>query len=584
MRAIAHWVEFADPGAAVLAGIGFQREVEVWNRKRDRDRRMRFRVGINLGTAIVEGGNLLGDCVNVAARLESLSEPGGLCISGTVYEQVKETVTAKYDSLGDRRLKNIADPVRAYRVRIGRKRRSIHRWGEGAAAEGLRRARGHVEKLRQRAEDLVDRAVPSGPEVDEPAGSRGAMLPQGSDRPLVAEGLALPNRPSVAVLPFAGSDDEPGLRYGTDLLTERLIEALARVPGLFVIAPYSSFALRTRDGELAVAGRRLGVRHLVVGQVRIVGDRLHTTVQMVDRTVGTADWEGAFAGRLDELPRMVGEIWPPVARRLGIADDDLPTEEAGPPDNLDAYAYVQRAQQVGAASNEEANQQAKGFLRNALDRDPGYARGHSMLARVYLREAQLGWGGTAEDRFAKATEAAESATRLDPLLPAAHVAEANVALWMKDHDRAAKACDRALTLVPNDADALETMGAIAIWSGHPGDAIGTVKQAMRLDPLNPMTFLFDLGHAYFCLGHYEDAISAFLRGTIGNPAFTPNHLYLASAHGHLRESAEAERAIKRCREYRPGVKLNALLGVLPYMRLEDTDRLRDGLHKAGLTR
>ncbi len=618
-------VEFVDAEAAVRAGIGFQKAVAARNRRRARSRRMHFRIGVNLGTAIAEDENLLGDCVNVAARLEGLAEPGGLCISGTVYEQVKSRVEAKYDGLGGRRLKNIDDPVRAYRVRIGHKRRSIYAWGEetaeslfrrigmtdwdgpiarsrreeqarklktraeeGAvklrdraeqAAEDIgRRAGDHVDRLINRVEDLVDRVAPERRGVDASSQAEEPQSPQYPDRR-----LAVPEGPSVAVLPFAWSADEPGLRYCTDLLTEQIIEALARVSGLLVAAPYSSFAVGKRKLQPAAAGRRLGVRHLVVGQGRIANERLHISIQLIDRTVGATDWEDAFVSDLSELQAMVSKVWPPVAERLGIPAGDLPAAEVRPPESVDAYAYLRRAQDVGSARSEEANREAQRLLLSALDRYPAYARGHALLARAYLEEAQLAWSDAGEDRLERAIQAADRARELDPLLPSAHVAVANVALWMRDHGRAAKACDTALSLAPINADALETMGAISIWSGHPSDAIGTVKQAMRLDPLNPITFLFDIGHAYFCLGHYEDAISAFLRGTIRNPAFTPNHLYLASAYGHLQEFAEARRAMQRCDECRPGTRLNVLLDLLPYARLEDTDRLRDGLHKAGLT-
>ena len=616
------FAEFVSAEAAVRTGIGFQQAVGRRNRGIARDKRMRFRIGINLGTAVVEGDNLLGDCVNVAARLEGLSEPDGLCISGSVYEQVKGQVAAKYDSLGGRRLKNIDDPVRAYRVRVSGKGRSIYSWGEEAVGALRRRARGvdpdvaerledRVEQLgrelRDRAAEEADRlrrkadqvaeaarrmAGEQAEDTDQEAGSpvdrtvEGQNLagssdhvPQPSRLAGTAEGLALPSGPSVAVLPFAGDPEESGLLYCTDLVTEALIEALGRTPGLFVIARPSSFAVAERSGDLAAVGRRLGVRHLVVGQMRIVDGQLQTSIQLVDRMVGTADWEETIVAELGDLRALVNQVWSGVANRLGVPTKDLNETAVRPPLLLDSYAYARRARDLESSADEADCSEAKGLLQKAIKRDSGNAQGKALLSRAILREVQLAWDRS--DRgIGAALNFAQSAVELDPLLPAAHLAEANATLWAKDHGRAAKACHSALTLAPNDADALETNARISIWSGRPGESFTDIKRAMRLDPLNPQSFLFDLGHARFCLGHYEDAVSALLRSSIRNPKSIQNQLYLAASYSHLRENKEAEKLLQRCQS--PAEKIGAYLDILPYARLEDSDRLRDGLHRAGL--
>ncbi len=580
------FAEFVSPDAAVKAAMAFQMAVFAYNRQISRDRQMRFRIGINLGTAVVEGDNLLGDCVNVAARLEGLSEPDGMCISGTVYDQVHERIQAKYDSLGGRRLKNIDTPVRAYRVRPSQKGRSIYAWGEETVQALRRRAwrtkREAVEsvekwgeeqgsKLRQRVEDIIEGPEP---EPSEPTGAPSDGGPRG--RP-VSDGLSLPSGASVAVLPFAAEEDEPGLTYCTGLITEALIGALVRTPGLFVIARNSSFEAGRRGGELSRVGRQLGVRHLVVGQMRVTGGRLHTAVQLVDRTVGTADWEGTVVGDLGNLQHVVAQIWRGVAERLGTVTADVEAAALRPPMILDAYPYAQRARGLEKDTDEVTCAEAQALLEKAVRRDPAHAEGHARLSRAILRKAQVGTGPF-EQELGESLEVAAKAVELDPLLPAAHAAEANAAMWLRMHERADQACEKAVALAPHDADVLETSASLSIWSGRPGQSLDEIKQAMRLDLLNPDKFLFDLGHARFCMGHYEDAISAFLRSAIRDPSFVPNQVFLASSYGHLREVGDAESVLKRC----PEDSVRRLLDLLPYARLEDADRLRDGLYKGGL--
>ncbi len=588
-------VEFIDASAAVEAAIAFQQAIEARNRRHDRNRRMRFRIGINLGTAVAEGENLLGDCVNVAARLEGLSEPGGVCISGAVYEQAKGQVGAKFDNLGGRRLKNIDDPVRVYRVRVGRKRRSIYDWGEETAESLLRRARildpvdadGEPETAddsRSGAQRRAGHAKPKSPVRSDVVfgGSLHDGPADSEPHDVFVEGPETASATALAVLPFASDGDVPGLQYCADLLSEELIEALGRVPGLFVIAPRSSFAMGRRRADPAAVGRRLGVLYLVVGEVDVVDERVRVDARLVDQANETVVWQHAADVEFTDVQGIVGEIWPEVALRLGVAKAEFPSIERQPPASIEAYAFLRQADRAAGTFTDDGHEEALRLLRRAIATDRSSARAHASLSLLSARDVWLRWAGDGRSVLDKALEAAMNARDLDQLLPLAHVAEANAALWMKDHRRAARAADRALGLAPSNADALEVMGAVSLWSGRPADAVAPLKTAMRADPLNPTMYLFDLGHAYFCVGHYEDARSAFLRGSIRNPRFTLNQIYLAAAHAHLGERAEARRVIERCNEDRPGLAIGRVLEVLPYAKLDDTDRVGDAFHKAGI--
>ena len=252
--------------------------------------------------------------------------------------------------------------------------------------------------------------------------------------------------------------------------------------------------------------------------------------------------------------------------------------------DIDAYARLFRGRAAAFRLTRDGNLEAQRLFQKAIGRDPDCATAKAFLAMMHLQTHQFGWVSAAADGLAAAYDCAEAAIDTDGSLPAAHVAMANVMLWQKRHADAAVAAETALAIDSNNAGAYEAMAAVDTWSGQAEDAIPRLKWAMRLDRLNSFLFLFGLGHAYFCLGRYEDAISALLRGTIRNPDFPPCHLYVAASHAQLREPAGAQGALRRWQALQPGISQSALSALLPYRQTADIDRLCDGLDRAGLGR
>jgi adenylate cyclase len=556
--------EFPSVVDAVQCAVEIQGELGSRNADLPVSRRMQFRIGINLGDVIVEGQRLYGDGVNIAARMEGLARAGGICLSGTAYDQVEGKLPLAYDVLGEHTVKNIARPVRVYRLRLG------PRPSDGPAL-GKRNADRRVVTRVVGAVAIVMLLSAGGW-----AGWRWLRTPASS-------GLALPDKPSVAVLPFTNLSQDPTQEYFSDGVTEDLITGLSKVSGLFVIARNSVFTYKGRAVKVSEVSRDLGVRYVLEGGVQRAGRRVRITAQLVDAVTGYHIWAERYDREVSDIFALQDEVTQQIIRALAVKLTEGERGRMGrvPTGDPEAYDLVLRGQEERKRTTREANAQARRLYVKALDLDPEYAQAYVGLSWAHLQSWQLLWS-TDPESLERARELAERAIALNDTLAAGHSLLAQIYLWKKEHDRAIAQAERAVALAPNDADGYETLAEVLGWAGRPEDSLRVIRQAMRLNPHYPFYYLWTLGHAYYLTGRTGDAVDAFDKVVQQNPNFLPAHAYLAVLFTEMGRKKEAREAWEKARRLSPEASLSNLKQRLPYRRPADLDRLLTAAHTAML--
>ena len=522
-------IEFPSVVDALRCALDVQRGMDDRNTDVPTEKRIEFRVGINVGDVVVEGEDLLGDSVNVAARLEGIAEPGGICISESAYQQVRDKVDVRFQDAGEQQLKNIPRPVRAYQARPS-----------GAAA---------------------------------------------SSRPT----LPLPDKPSIAVLPFKNMSGDPEQEYFADGIVEEIITALSRFRQLFVIARNSSFTYKGRVVDVKQVGRELGVRYVLEGGVRRSADRVRVTGQLIDAATGAHLWADRFDGAREDIFELQDRVTTSVVGAIAPKLEQAEIERAKrkPPENLDAYDYYLR----GMASHyhswsKEAIGEALRLYYKAIEIDPDFASAYGAAARCYIERRSNNW---VTDRGKETAETARLARRAVELGrdDAVALSGGGFALAQAGHDLDAGAAfiDRALVLNPNLAAAWYYSGFVRVWLGEPDTAIDHIARAMRLSPLDPImrSFRNATAHAHFCAGRYDQASSWAAMVLQENPDSLPSLRIAAASNALSGRAAEASKICTRLRQVDPALRISNLRGrVGPYRRSEDIARLIDGLRKAGV--
>jgi adenylate cyclase len=556
--------EFASVVDAVRCAVDIQRELESRNTALPPARRMRFRIGINLGDVIVDGARLYGDGVNIAARLESLAEGGGICLSGTAYDQIEGKLPFVCEFMGEHAVKNIARPVRVYRLRLA----------PGGAAAPPRGRRG----ADRRAVTGLVGAVAVVALLAAGGWARWRWL-----WPPESAGLPLPDRPSLAVLPFANVSQDPAQDYFSDGVTEDLITGLSKVSGLFVIARNSVFTYKGKPVKVREVGRDLGVRYVLEGGVQRAGSRVRITAQLVDARTGYHLWAERYDREVTDIFALQDEVTQQIVRAMAVKLTEAEKARLGraPTGSLEAYDLVLRGHEERKRTTRESNAEARRLFVKALDLDPDYAAAYAGLSWTHLQSWQFLWS-TDRDSLERARELAERAIVLDPGLANAYNLLAQIALWQKAHDRAIGLAERAVELAPNDADGYETQAEILGWSGRPEDSVRLIRHAMRLNPRYPFFYLWTLGHAYYLTERRQEALDALGKALQQNPNFLPAHAYRAVLLSELGRVNEARQAWDVASHLSPAASLPNLREHLPYRRPADLDRFLTAAHRAGM--
>jgi adenylate cyclase len=530
--------DFSSVVDALNCAVEMQQAARAINDSIPPRRRLELRIGVNLGDVIVDGDNIFGDGVNIAARLQALAKPGAICISRTVYEQVKNKLSFGYHPLGSHRVKNIAEPVRAYSVEaaaITRQRRR-RRWPLVAAIGTAAMAVAAVSVWALYAEE-----------------GRRLFGFVSAARPVEVAALASPARiearPSVAVLPFKNLSGDAAHDFFSDGITEDVIAALGRFSNLLVISKSSSFPYRDSNAAPAEIGRLLNARYLLEGSIRRGGNRVRVGARLIEAATGRLVWSETYNAELDDIFALQDTIGRSVVGAAAVELTRFERERAlaKPTSNLAAYEYVLRGRGAWSRETRESNEEAIDLFQRAIDLDPNYADAYAELGGAYVEAVVSGWSEFRTEELERAEALALKALTLNPATTRAYHVLADIHLFRKRYDLALAQIDRALAFNPSDAGNYVQRGTMLVWAGRAAEALPWLEGALTFDRAN--------GHAaeglciaYYLLRRYAEAVDACDRGlsrNAGRNTQVTTHVILAATYAALnrQEDTRRERAI-----------------------------------------
>jgi adenylate cyclase len=524
-------IEFRSVVDAVRCALEVQNGLIERNAGLPPERRIEFRVGIHVGDVVEESdGDLMGDGVNIAARLEGVAKPGAICLSEQAYWQVKGRLDLKVTDLGPTQLKNIAEPIHVYSLEVGAPAQAKH--------------------------------TP-------------APAPEKSAAP----------RLSIAVLPFANMSGDPEQEYFADGISEDIITALSKLPQLFVIARNSSFTFKGRHALVTEVAKSLGVAHVLEGSVRKSGSRVRITAQLIDASTGGHVWAERFDRELTDIFAVQDDVTAKIVSALSLnldGSDLLRRFAAARTDNIQAYDCYLRGRALWQRSTKEPNAQARALLERAVELDPKFAAAHALLSIVHNFDYINEWSASPSKSKESARASALRAVSLDDADPHVHIVMADAHLWDRHLDDAMREANWALALSPNYPGTHLVLGLALHYSGRSEEALGCFDRALALDPFFPDVHLQFQAQAMYQLGRYAEAAALLKRRILRNPDTDTSRVWLAAAYGQMGQFEEAREAWREALRVNPAYSLEHRRKVLPYKNPEDFERVVEGLRKAGL--
>jgi len=530
-------MEFGSVVDAVNFAVDVQRAIAVRNAKTPEDQRIIYRMGINIGDIIVEGDDIYGDGVNVAARLESIAEPGGICISQTVYDQVKNKVDLTFEDLGEKQVKNIPDPIRVYQV-------DLSQTGTGSVS---------------RKPD-----VPS---------------------PLQSE------KPSIAVLPFDNMSGDAEQEFFVDGITEDIITALSKLRWFLVIARNSTFVYKGKAQDIKQIGQELGVRYVLEGSVRKSGNRLRITAQLIDATTGNHIWAERYDREVDDIFELQDEITQSVTAAIEpklVAAEGVRSQNRST-DDLDAWHLIMRAMALYGRMSIKGSEEAIEILRQAVEKFPDYGPAHSLLAFMLLVSGHVGWipenddYDYAADLTQQADELAHRAAELDNEDPWAHLALGYLAFMERRTEKTVAEYMRSIELNPNFATAYGYLGWALVFDGQSDKALEYFRQALRMSPHDPLIAFFysGTGVAHYYAHRYDEAIEWTGKAIAERPGFTAAHRLHCASLAQAGKTEETRSAVAKLKELQPNISIAWMEQNVPYTS-QAMPHFLDGMRKAGI--
>ncbi len=518
-------VEFASVVDAVHAAVETQQAMTDHNADVPADKVIELRIGINLGDVVIDGDDIQGDGINVAARLEGMAEPGGIYVSGMVYEGVRDRIDDPFEDLGEKAVKNIERPVRVWR------------WTKSA-------------------------------------------------KPRVSRSLPLPDKPSIAVLPFDNMSGDPDQEYFSDGISEDLTTALSRFDSLFVIARNSSFAYKGEVVDVKRVGRELGVRYILQGSVRRAGKRVRVNAQLIDAQADRHVWAERFDRQIEDVFKLQDDIVASIAATVGpeITLAEIERARNKRPDALDTWDLYLRAISAYHAMTEDTVAEAVSLLQKAIEAEPDFANAYALLGLCHVHVAMHGWVKPVSQAFREARRLTEEAVRLSPPSPETNHSLAFVLTITGEPERGITAARRAIDLNPNYAEAYAILALALVFYGDLEACLAACQQSARSNPRDARgNHLYNaMGHAYFMLEDYEQAIEVSKKGYHQDPSVYGQTVTLAASYACLGNQAEAKHYIDDLLQFIPRMNLRALRKNPMFIRPEHVDKLVEGMRLAGL--
>jgi adenylate cyclase len=561
--------EFVSTVEAVKCAVKIQEELQVRNADLPQSSRMEFRIGVNLGDVIEEKDRIYGDGVNIAARLEGLAEAGGICISGTAFDQVKGKLSLGYQFVGKQTVKNIPDPIRAYKVLmepedagkvIGEDKPKKWRWVQAAAM-----------MLALIAGTFFISNIYFGPPPLESASVDKMAYP-------------LPDKPSLVVLPFDNMSGDPNEDYFSDGLTEQIITTLSGYPRLFVIARQSAFSYKGKHVKIQKVAEDLGVRYVLKGGVQKSGDKVRITIQLIDAIAGSYIWSERYDRELKDIFDLQDEITISVMNGMvaELTEGEQARRWTQRVTNLEALEKHYKGQGFFCRHTKEDYDKARPLFEEAIELEPDFVWPYVYLGYLHSASAAFGWSASPDKSRQTAFELAQKALAIDDSHDGAHSLLAGYYNGTRQYDKALSEAERAVALNLNASDARMIMGSVLGNLGKWEESVLYAKQSFRLNPFPGAYLYFVLGRAYFMTGQYDESIATWEKVLKVSPNFQGAHRFLAACYSSLGRDAEATAATKEVLRLNPKFTIESHAKRLTYKNKADIEREVDALRKAGL--
>jgi len=563
--------EFASVVDAVGCAAAIQKKLFEQNAKLPAERKMQFRIGINLGDVVEEGDRIYGDGVNIAARLEGLAEGGGICISRSAYDQVKNKLELGYKYLGEHTVKNIADPVRVYRVLLapeaagevlGEKRPGLRHWHWGVVAVAVL----ILGVTAVASWYFYFRSVPA----DEKAASK------------LKTAFFLSERPAIAVLPFTNLSEDPQQEYFSDGITIDMITDLSKFRNLVVIASNTVFTYKGKSVKVTEVGKELSVQYVLEGSVQEAGERVRINAQLIDAITGNQIWAQRYDRSKKDLFALQDEIIQTIVRTLAIKIETAERLRVMHKDttNYQAYDYFIRGTGYLLSRTRPAVSKARQLFEKAIELDPQFASAYTALGWSYHLQVEYGWTEFIEQASQRALSLARKALSLDDFQTSAHELLGSVYIRKGQYDLALAELQQALDMNPNDAGIFNEMGEVLLYAGQTDDAISSMKMGLRFNPIATPGIYMELGLAYYLKEKYDDTVKIVQQGLAKKPDFVGHHIVIAAAYAQLGRMEDATNSAREVLRRHPFFEVESY-GTI-FRNQADRKHLREGLRKAGL--
>jgi adenylate cyclase len=569
--------EFASVVDAVQCAVAVQKELEARNAELPENRRMLFRIGVNLGDVIEEESRIYGDGVNIAARLEGLAEAGGICISGSAFEQIENKLPLHCDYLGEHEVKNITRPVRVYRALM-----------DNGVAKGMgarSKAKGQGQKIT--VFGLIGALViilgtalwqyaqwPTSPppQIVEKADPQRMAFP-------------LPDKPSIAVLPFAYTSGDPKHEYLSDGITDAVITGLSMSSQLFIIGRNSTFTYKGKPVKYQQVSEEMGVRYVLEGSVQYLGERLRVSAQLIDALTGYHLFSERYDRPLKDIFATQDEISMKIisATRVTLTQGEAARVFAKGTSNLEAYLKLMQAREHHEVFSKESQALARQLAEEAIALDPEYALAYSYAALALAHEVLVGAYANPREALERGMKLAQQANALDDSLSHPHEILAKYYVWLhKDFEKGIAEAERAVTLQPNSVDAYTQLGALLRWEGRCAEAIPILQKAMRLSPIPPYVCLASLAQCLRTTGQYEEAIALYRKILQKEPNQLPAQVQFVVALIQAGKEDEARAEAAKVLRIDPKFSVESFTKILPAKDQRVIDDIVSALRKAGL--
>jgi len=565
--------EFTSVVDAVNCSVEIQRELAERNAELHENRRMLFRIGVNLGDVIEEDGRIYGDGVNIAARVESLAEPEGICLSGRVYDQVANRLGLEYENLGKHHVKNISVPIRVYRVLSY----------PGAAAHRVVKAKENTQKSWRKtivtAAAAILLVVASG--LIWQFQFREPPFEPASEEDMK---FSLPEKPSIAVLPFDNMSGDDKQDYLSDGFTEDLITSIAKIPRIFVISRQSSFTYKDNPVNVKTVAEDLGVRYVLEGSIQKSGDQIRVNVQLVDALTGHHQWSERYDRKFEDLFKLKDEIIFKVATELAVelTEGERARALSRYTDNLEVWSTQLLATKTLKRHKKDSNNRSRELYTKVLSLDPEYLPALYGLAWTYFMDARHGWSNSRKKSIDQAVESANKALAIDDTYWGAHAMLCTIHLLKREFNQAEEYLQKAQIHAPSTTD-FHSMRAFQLnYLGKPHEAIKHFQEAMRLSPFYPPWYLYHLGLAYHLTGQHEKAIETLKKAVERTPNDIYPHPRLAMIYSDLGRMQEAKKQAAEVLRVNPEFTVEGWAKANPFKDPAIVEHRKELLRKAGL--